>query len=246
VPMTTAITVRFAGDLVVLPPELQIEVDRYWNGLSSQNEQLRNGEVFTITSRSESAGGTTITLAETNYAHYLFGRQQGDLGVYAVRVIHPAAMVVTQDNRLVCGVMDSHTSIPGTVQCCGGGIDRGDIVDGVVDIERAIVREAAEELGLNLYDAARVGRLYPAYFKTGGPTGKMTVVYIVELRQTSEELMRDYQRFAAALLSGGDLPEFERLFYVESQGAAVEAFIAEHGHWLDEYMPSLLRACVRS
>jgi hypothetical protein len=115
--------------------------------LTKGNPRLHNGEVFTVVAVDETDERIDIELAETDYAHYLYSHQVGGLGKYTVRIIHSATLVITADNKMIFGSMGAHTSRPGVIQCCGGGIDHDDITDGVVDIEHNTAKELAEELG---------------------------------------------------------------------------------------------------
>lgn len=134
---------------ITLPSSIRKKIDRHWEDLTASNPYLRNGEVFTVTEVKENEGRTVITLAETDYAHYLYSQQVGGLGRYAVRIIHPTALVVSKDRMFILGSMGQHTSRPGVIQCCGGGLDCGDIKGGVVDVDHCIRKELLEELGID-------------------------------------------------------------------------------------------------
>ena len=236
--------IRLTNHKVVLPSELQSRVTAHWQALLQQNPKLRNGEVFTVISVEENSEKISIRLAETDYAHYLYSRQFNDLGKYTVRIIHPAALVLA-DNKIIFGSMGSHTSLAGTIQCCGGGIDRNAVgSDGVVAIDRTISAELKEELGIEKNDA-RVASILPTYLKFGGPTGKMTLIYTVKLTTTSKQFQKDYAAFAKALQKRGKEPEFDQIFCIDNDASTVEAFIQEYKDRLNEYMTVLLRAVSR-
>lgn len=237
--------IRLVNYKIVLPSELQTRVTAHWQVLLQQNPALQNGEVFTVVSVEENSEKISIRLAETDYAHYLYSRQFNDLGEYTVRIIHPAALVLA-GNKIIFGSMASHTSLAGTIQCCGGGIDRNAVgSDGVVAIDRTIIAELKEELGIEK-DDARVASILPTYLKFGGPTGKMTLVYIVKLKPTSKQFLKDYTAFAEALQKRGEEPEFDQIFCIDNDEPTIEAFIQEHTGRLNEYMPVLLRTASKN
>jgi hypothetical protein len=239
-PIPTEISIILSGDIVYLPKDLRAKIEHHWEELIARNPSLHNGEVFTVTSARDEGNRLDITLSETNYAHYLYSQQIGDLGEYTVRIIHPAVLVVSSDNKYIFGVMGEYTSRPGVIQCCGGGIDHTDIKNGKVDIEHVITKELSEELGVDAYDRSRVKDFHAAFLKTGGPTGKMTISYILRVDQTSLEFMADYNKFINSLRKVGKEPEFGKLFCIDGKSETLNSFIAEHSKSMNEYMATLL------
>lgn len=242
-PFNKSLDIRFTGQKIVLPTALKVKVQGHWQDLLHRNPKLHNGEVFTVVSVQEDARALHIRLAQTDYAHYLYGRHVGDLGDFAVRIIHPAALVVA-GGQIIFGEMGSHTSLAGMIQCCGGGIDHESVRhDGTVAIDQTMTAELHEELGLSPGDK-RITSIKPTYLKFGGPTGKMVLIYIVELNQTSKQFLQDYAAFTKALRAKKEDPEFEKLFCISTDPTTIEAFIQKYEPKLNEYMPILLRTVV--
>lgn len=235
------VIIHVSGDRVVLPSPLYKKIDQHWQKLVKANPRLHNGEVFTVVGVNETEQKIDIELAETNYAHYLYSHQVGGLGELMVRIIHSATLVITRDNKIIFGAMGMHTSRPGAIQCCGGGIDHNDITDGAVNIEGNTVKEIEEELGLNAYDKDLVEEFSPVYFKTGGPRGKMTLIYALRLKLSGLQFMKHYEHFAESLKGKHQEPEFGEIFCIAPEKNTVEAFIKESEDKLNEYMPALLR-----
>jgi hypothetical protein len=233
--------IRLTGNSVSLPQDLQAKVESHWQNLLTKNPKLRNGEVFTVNSVNEDIGSIYIRLDETNYSHYLYSRQVGDLGKYTVRIIHPAALVISSDNKMIFGSMGQQTALPRIIQCCGGGIDRRAVgANGTITIDDTMNAELAEELGLIPHDK-RIVSMTPAYLKFGGSTGKMTLVYVVNLNVTSEQFEQDYKTFIQSLKTKGEEPEFDEIFCIDKDVVAVDTFIDQHKNRLNEYMAVLLR-----
>ncbi|HTH72351.1 MAG TPA: hypothetical protein VL737_03245 [Candidatus Pristimantibacillus sp.] len=240
-PIPKNLTLKLDGK-VAIPADTREKIDENWQQLAARNHRLYNGEIFTVTNVDDTDRGTTVTLAETDYAHYLYSRQTGDLGELTVRVIHPAALVVSSDDKFVFGVMAEYTSEPSVIQCCGGGIDNNDVEDGIIDMNVCIARELNEELGVNIQDGKIVEAFYPAYLKSGGPTGKMTAVYILRVKQSGADFMRYYQHFVQGLAARNQEPEFSRLICINSDEQSVEDFIKNSEGNLNDYMAVALRA----
>lgn len=241
-PIKKSVNIRISGNQVELPEPLRQKIDQHWQQLVKDNPRLHNGESFTVVAVDETDEKVDIKLAETDYAHYLYSHQVGGLGEFTVRIIHSATLVITADNKMVFGAMGEHTSRPGVIQCCGGGIDHNDITDGVVDIEHNTVKELGEELGLNPYDKDLVDEFSPAYLKTGGPTGKMTVAYNLRIKLSSAQFLKHYEEFTKKLKDEQQEPEFGQIFCIDMDKRSIEAFIGEHEDKLNEYMSVLLRA----
>lgn len=245
-PITKDIIIRFEGKKVALPIELQAKIDEHWQTLINANPRLFNGESFTIVDLQETDAGMQLELAQTDYAHSLYSDAHDDLGDYAVRVIHTAGLIITSDNKLIFGAMNQYTSRPGAIVCSGGGLDLGDVRDGVIDIEHSTAHELREELGLDIYDSTRVKTFHPAYLKSDGPSGKMSLVYEVRLTQNSSDFMQAYSAFTKELLAKAEEPEFEQLFAIDNTPLAVEEFLAEYRSMCDEYMPILLKTVAQN
>jgi len=238
-PLTKSLRLRYSGEHIVLPPELQAKVDAYWQTRVTENPHIFNGEAFTVVDFQETPNDITVELSETNFAHNLYS-EVFDAGEYTYRVIHSACLVITADNKLVVGKMQQNTARPGAICCSGGGIDRGDLRGSEIDLEHSTAHELREELGIDPYNNHTL-QFFPAFLKTGGYRNKITVLYELHTALTSKEFAKNYAAFVATLAKQGEDIEYEQLFYVDNTPQAVEAFIAEHSQYLDAYLPALFR-----
>jgi 8-oxo-dGTP pyrophosphatase MutT (NUDIX family) len=244
-PIAQCPEITFAGDqAAALPADIRQKVDDYWLALTQANPRLHNGEVFTVTSITEDGASIHITLAETNYAHYLYSQQVGGLGKYQVRVIHPVTLVLSKDDKLIFGRMADHTSLAGSIECCGGGIDHDDVEGGVVHIDRTAAKELAEELGIDVNDKTQVTNFEPKFLKTGGPTDKMTVIFTARLDRTGSEFIEQYDEFVKQLKATNQEAEFSEIFCLDRDAQSVKAFMSQHPGQLGEYFPALLNEII--
>jgi len=238
-PITKQLHLTFTGDKVTLPDDLQQQAEENWQKRLQASPRLFNGEAFTVTKFDETESDINVELAETDYKHVMLS-EATDLGEYAFRVIHAATLVITGDNKLVFGEMNSHTARAGIISCSGGGIDRGDLRGNAVDMDYSAAHEVREELGLDPHDPS-TSRFFPAYLKTGGPSGRTTVLYELFTSLSSDEVRKNYEQFVATLAEKGEDPEYQQIFYLDNTSEAVEKFIKQHEQHLDEYMAALLR-----
>jgi 8-oxo-dGTP pyrophosphatase MutT (NUDIX family) len=244
-PLSKAIHIRYTGEMVTLPPDIRQKIDAHWQELILNNEHLFNGEAFTVISTVETPDAVSITLDQTDYAHYLYSHQVRDLGEYAVRIIHSATLVYVADGKIIFGSMGPHTSRPNVIQCSGGGLDNDDITDDVVDIEHNTAKELREELGIDVSDSAQVTEFAPTYLKEGGFADTITVVFTVHLKATSQEFLQNYDKFAHQLRGQGEEPEFGELFCLNPDRKTIQDFVAKHQNRFDEYMPILLQTIAK-
>lgn len=227
-PITKDIVVRYSGEEIPLPGYLHAKIDRYWNSLLESGEKFTRGEVYTITKIDESAGAIQIMVDKTDYAHYLYSEKVGGLGKYAVRIVHPAAVAVSKDRKIILGEMGIHTARGGIFQLCGGGIEACDVRNGIFDIEHRIKIELEEELSIDCSDASRVAECSRELIAISGVHQKITIVYVVLLQETSAKFLNSYKTFTKKLREKGELPEFDRVVALPKETNAVESFLNEH------------------
>ncbi len=238
-PITKDLNVRFSGKEVVLPQEVQDKIDTYWNELIASGKSLTRGEVFTVTQKEITDDAISILVEKTDYAHYLYSQNVGGLGEYGVHIIHTAALVETSDGYFVFGEMGHQTSRAGVHQLCGGGIDNDDLRGDYFDFTHNITKELQEELNIDVADTSRVTSFDEAYFKEGGPTDKMTVIYKVILNEIKDEFLEKYDQFVENLKTQSEVPEFEKLITLEKDKNAISTFFAQDDVVFDEYMQPL-------
>jgi len=236
---TKKLIVHFSGEQIVLPFDIQEKIDVYWEGLLSSGKSYKRGEVFTVTKKEVFEDRIEILVEKTDYAHYLYSQNIGDLGEYAVHIIHTASLVETSDGKIIFGKMGEQTSRFRVYQLCGGGIDNDDLRGDTFDFEHNIKKELTEELGIDTEDTQRIKSFELAYFKEGGPTDKMTVVYRVILNEMSLEFMKRYEDFALRLEKNGETPEFGEIIVLDKNKESFAQFLNQPNIKLDEYMKPL-------
>ncbi|HHX58366.1 MAG TPA: hypothetical protein GX706_01190 [Candidatus Moranbacteria bacterium] len=235
-PFNKKLTLHFSGKRVKPSSVLKKEINNFWNDLISSGKKYSRGEVFTVVKKEVTDKEIKILLDQTDYAHYLYSTQV-DLGNNSVRVIHSAVMVETADNYIVMGKMGQQTARAGTYQFSGGGLGKGDLKDGFFDLDYATRRELLEEFNLDVLDEKRVKDFAPIYFKEGGPTDKMTVIYQVKLRGSKKNFFSQYEKFVSDLKYKGQAPEFESLVAFKNNLQGIEEFFSQHRNQkFDEYM----------
>ena len=172
--------IKFNDRIVSLPRDVQQKIDSYWEELIASGKKFKRGEVFTVTSVSGAQGSLEIVVEKTDYAHYLYSQNIGGLGDHAVRIIHPATIVLSADRKIIFGKMGEHTSRKGIFQLCGGGLETKDLVGGVFDLMRAAKSELWEELGIMTNQDA--DPFSKRYFVSNDIEHKITIAFILQLK----------------------------------------------------------------
>ncbi len=238
-PITKEIVVLFGQKSIELPQDIQEKIDAYWEDLVRSGKKYTRGEVLTVVKKSETEERVELLVEKTDYAHYLYCQDVDPLGEYGVHIIHTAALVETLDNAVIFGRMGAHTSRAGIYQMCGGGIDDNDLKGNMFDLQHNIQRELEEELGIDVTDTERVGSFREVYFKEGGPTDKMAIVYKVGLLESSSEFMGRYETFAHDLAERGGIPEFGEVVALERTREVLVQFLEKNMLQSDECLFTL-------
>lgn len=217
-----AISVSIDPTPIVLSPSTHMAIEDHWNRLMASGKTFTRGITYTVTSMTQEAGGLRVTVQPTDYAHYL-ATVHGVIDRERCRVIHSTGAVITANSHVLVGKMESWTAWAGRWQLCGGGLSAEDS-DGLhIDLERSLLRELREELGLTQDD---VKAITPLWLKSGGPWNFLVVVYGVWIRASHEEFLQRYTHFAKATSQQGELPEFSEVYPVFLDAATIQQWLS--------------------
>lgn len=226
-PLMKEINVHFTGKDVQLPQDIQTKIDEHWTKLIANGRPYQRGEVFTITKREETKNTINLVVERSDYAHFLYSRDVGLLGMHSIYTIHTAALVETYDGYLVFGKMGQQTAQAGHYQSCGGGIDNDDLRGEYLDLEHNITKELEEELGIVVSQRERVKKIQMAYLKEGGPTKKIGVIFRISLNETKDVFLKKYKVFEKELLDRGEIPEFSEIIVLKKEGDEIDVFLKD-------------------
>ncbi|MBY0122291.1 hypothetical protein [Bacillus sp. S/N-304-OC-R1] len=109
------IEVRFDCHPLQLPAVIRSKHNDYWEQQIKDNPSLRNGEVFTMIDIASTPKSLVITVAKTDYKHYLYTLRHEN-SANPCKVIYTCAAVITNDNQIVIGRMNGKTSTPGRLR----------------------------------------------------------------------------------------------------------------------------------
>lgn len=233
-----SILVKLSTNPIKLPEDIRNNHNRFWNEQISKNPALRNGEAFTITDIRQTPEKLEITVAKTDYKHYLYTMHHPTCD-HPCKVIYSCASVITKDNHIAFGKMNQTTSTPGRLQFTGGGLEESDLRDSVFDIEENISRELKEEMGLDIHSLGTRSFL-PKFIKHKGSHDFWAVMYELSLDITAEELHEHFLNHNQNVIENGQQPEFDEFLLVPLEKEAVEAFLQNEQAPMVDYLAKAL------
>ncbi len=239
------VVVQFSGEEISLPDDLQGKIMKYWETQIESGRKYFNGELFMLDEIVKGDEVIKIIVQKTNFAHFLYNRKvDSELGKYNINTVFSSALVVTKDNKIIVGAMSEHTSRAGILQLPGGGLEDGDLdKNNIFDMKHSMQKELMEELGIDSDDDNRVGQIKFHCIKKGN-NGNIAVVYLVQLKETSEEFLQKYNIFTQKLKENGEIPEFKNIIFIEQNKKDIEKFIKINEEKLADYMSAVLRSLV--
>ena len=123
-------------------------IDENWRQETARNPALFDGKVVLLSGLTYADGRLDGTCHAVRFATFMLWRKTRPLGSAEHAYAH--AMPVTSDNALILIRMAGHTVNAGRVYFAAGSFEPQDFRDGVADIDFNMVREVAEETGLDL------------------------------------------------------------------------------------------------
>lgn len=139
------------------------EVRENWEREIAANPHLFNGRLITLNDVHLEDGGVIAIGQIVPYAYHLWWRRQAP----RPPTCHSFAMpvIISADGAVIAIRMSPTTANAGKVYCASGSLETADIVDGRVDIDTNMAREAAEETGIRLEELDAQPRYYCAHFR---------------------------------------------------------------------------------
>jgi len=203
-------------------------------------KKFTRGDVFTVTSVERNGNDIKVEIRLTDYAHYLFTRNMAFDEKLSCRVIYAAAMIKTNDDKVLIGVMGEHTSSPGRMQFSGGGIDLNDLRGNEIDFLSSVTKEMAEEVGLEVSNAY-ASRIYPKYFKSGGAHNSLAITYMIDLNISAREVEEIFQANNQKIMSENKNPEFDSLLFVGHDPEKISELEKLGPDQINDYIATLLK-----
>ncbi|TQR19019.1 hypothetical protein [Psychrobacillus vulpis] len=221
-----------------LPKNIRVQHQNFWDEQVKQNPHFRNGEVFTITEINKTSEELQVTVAETDYKHFLYTIRHEDCA-YPCKVIFTCVSVITSDNYIAFGRMNQNTSTPGRLQFTGGGLDKSDLEGYIFNLSKSIGKELREEMGLQI-ESPYTKSFIPKFVKSKGTYDFLAVMYELKVDLTAQELHALFDKHNKNLIDKGEQPEFEEFIFVLLEKANVLDFIENNHSLKEDYLEPIL------
>lgn len=215
------IELRYFDEKMILPNNVQAEINTYWEKRVRENPKLRRGKVYCIRDIIHHPDKTIYNLAGTDYAHYLYTLNCDIEEEYACKVCFAVGLIITSDNKYIIGQMNEDTATPLRLQLPDGGLEEQDISDGRVCLDRNLDRELKEEVGLGLFDNQIVHSAKLTYVKHGGIGKFVAFIYSIKSTLSSSEYTSYFRNFCAARQ---DKSELCNIFFIDRELDAANEF----------------------
>ena len=158
-----------------------------WRAEIAANPALFDGRMLLQGDVSLSRAGIVTTAHPVSFSTFLLWRKSRPHVVG--HHLFGLPVIVSSDGAIIAIRMAQHTANPGKVYCAAGSLDDNDVVDGVCDLEANMVREVAEETGLDLGQATADPRLHALHFDR-----IITIFRFYRFSATAEELLSAIDR----------------------------------------------------
>lgn len=211
--------IKYSNSKIILPMTVVEKIESHWNDLINSGKSFWRGDVLTITGIKDNGDGLQIEVALTDYAHYLATLHEVIDKKYACRVAHSSVMIETLDGYLIFGEMGGDTALPNRIQCIGGGITRGDLMENslFINIEKNASTEMAEEIGLLVDNKKHISKFFPWSIIKSGPQDVIGIIYWAKTPMSLDDFVAHYIKFEKALIKNGDKPELLRTIHVSGK-----------------------------
>ncbi|MCP5085009.1 MAG: NUDIX hydrolase [Alphaproteobacteria bacterium] len=198
--------------------ENQIDIAKHWDGLTTANPTLFNGNLLLMVDGGLSNGLFKADLIEVDYASFITWRDWGWCDK-AVHDCYGCAVLMSSDGALVMGRMGNHTINAGMIYPPGGSLTREDLLQGgAVDMTASIARELVEETGLAATDAT------PDGFYMAASDQRIAIGQVLRFNENAETMAaRVWEHIAAEAQ-----PELSEVIIMRRLGDVDPQFMPPH------------------
>ena len=206
---------------VGLEHDVSLALAGWWENFAATKPTLFNGPLVACNScEFDHDGAATVAWYATSYAHYLQRWAPAPV-MEPARALFCSVAMLSRTGELVIGQMSETTSSPLRLQLPGGNIT----LPGPAGLSLAhcivnSVEEVKEEVGLLLDESTlRFWRV-----KTGGAHDDIGIMFLCQLALSNAEILDIFERHKEVLRSVGEIPELDRLLFVQPDSLSLDAF----------------------
>jgi predicted NUDIX family phosphoesterase len=233
------IIVQVLNEEFFIPIEIKEKIEEYWKTIIKQNPKYFRGPVFCVKEVTEGDNEIRIILTNSDYAHYIYDMHNELEENYKCKNFWAGTIVETMDNKYIVGIMEKSTSVPNKMQISGGNIDRDEIHNNIVNIEKCAKRELKEELAIDVDDKQEVNSFDCMYLSNEIDKNSIGVIYKARINYTSDEMINKFNEYKKYLEDNNLEVEFNQIMIIDKKD--IIKFFEEYiGGTEDTVIPVLL------
>lgn len=212
------------NSLIKLPSNLQEKINNHFENIKNSGANVWNGEVFCVTNYKVEDNFVEIVCKKSDYAHYLYEERIGCEKQYECRNLSGGCLIETIDGYYIIGELDDSTSYPNMLQIPGGNIDKTDIINEKIDIEKTIIRETKEEVNINLNDKNMMisNDINYLYISEEGIQPGAQIFSKAKIKMTADEFKKHFENYNKFLKENNLEIEFKKLYFLKKEKAVEE------------------------
>ena len=218
------IQVVINNEIIDLPIKLKEEINENFEIIKNTGINIWNGEVLCVSECNIGDDKVEIICKKSDYTHYLYGERIGCPRKYECKNLSAGCLLETIDGYYIVGELDNNTSYPTMLQVTGGNIDKKDIINGKIDIEQTIKREALEELKIDLNDTDNVlfNKMSYIYVSEKDEQPGVQLFSKAKTKMSVEEIKNHFERYYSYLKENNLEIEFKKLHFLNKTNAIRE------------------------
>ena len=215
------VEVKLKNEVMELPIKLKEEINKNFENMKRKGVNIWNGEVLCVSKCNIEDDKVKIICKRSNYAHYLYGEEIGCPKRYECKNLSAGCLLETIDGYYIVGELDETTSYPTMLQVAGGNIDKNDIFDEKIDIEKTIKRETMEELKINLDNQESIlyNKISYLYISEDNEQPGVQIFSKAKIKKTKDEMKKYFEEYYKYLKENELEVEFKKLYFLKKENA---------------------------
>lgn len=210
------IKVNISDEIFCIPEDIEKNILEFWNETKNKNPNLWNGELMYVNSYENFSNKIVISCKKTTYSHYLYDERKSIINEYACHSLSACSLLETSDNYYIVGELGEKTSFPYCIQPCGGSVEERDFENGKINIIKTIVREAKEELNIDLQNKNQVLENKIKYISLPDDEVHTYIIFMKSLlNMTKLDVEKHYKEYLEDLKINNREVEFRKLHYIK-------------------------------
>lgn len=218
------LNVIMKNEIINFPMDLKEKINSNFEKMKNNGANIWNGEVLCVAICEVNNENVKLICKKSDYAHYLYGERIGLPKEYECKNLSAGCLIETIDNFYVIGELDNRTSYPTMMQVTGGGIDKLDIINKNINVNQTILREAKEELNLDLNDKEFIINNQISYMYISEENEQPGVEFFskAKVKMTANEIKCYFEEYYNYLKENNLEVEFSKLHFIKKENAIEE------------------------